>query len=76
MKSRTGILIFLTFFFGGMCWGVLPDNLSALWNSSTPVSQQDPSETKEQISDELSTFARLAQELKPAVVNKIGRAHV
>ena len=69
LKSRTGILIFLTFFFGGMCWGVLPDNLSALWNSSTPVSQQDPSETKEQISDELSTFARLAQELKPAVVN-------
>lgn len=69
MKSKTNLLIFFSFFVGGLAWGFLP--VSSLW-AATPspaVSQQDPSETKEQISTELGTFARLAHELKPSVVN-------
>lgn len=38
-------------------------------DSPKPVTQQDPATTKQQITDELGTFARLAQELKPSVVN-------
>lgn len=52
-----------------MCWGVLPSNLSSFWGPPPPVSQQDPAETKQQIHSELTTFAKLAQELKPSVVN-------
>jgi serine protease Do len=69
MKSKTNLLIFLSFFVGGVAWGFVP--LQRLWEPTPPpaVSQQDPSETKEQISTELGTFARLAHELKPSVVN-------
>ena len=69
MKSKTNLLIFLSFFVGGLAWGFVP--FQRLWEPAVPpaVSQQDPSETKEQISTELGTFARLAHELKPSVVN-------
>ena len=68
MSTRTTIAVFLTFFLGGLAWGFLP--AQGLWpKSQLPVTQQDPAETKEQIHTELGTFARLAQELKPSVVN-------
>jgi serine protease Do len=69
MKSKTNLLIFFSFFIGGLAWGFLP--LDRLWAATPPpaVSQQDPIETTEQISTELGTFARLAHELKPSVVN-------
>ena len=68
MKTKTNLLIFLFFFAGGMAWGFLP--MDRLWAATPePVSQQAPEETKEQINTELGTFARLAHELKPSVVN-------
>lgn len=69
MKSKTTLLIFLSFFLGGLAWGFLPE--SGLLASAQPtlIAKQDPGETKEQIRSELSTFAKLAQELKPSVVN-------
>lgn len=69
MKSKTTLFVFLSFFLGGLAWGVLPQGLLSASSPSASVVQQDPSETKEQINTELGTFARLAQELKPSVVN-------
>lgn len=67
MKSKTYLTVFLLFFLGGLGWGYLPRGF--LSPPPQPVSQQDPGQTKEQINTELGTFARLAQELKPSVVN-------
>ena len=69
MKSKTNLLLFFTFFVGGLAWGFLP--LNRLWTPSLPpaVTSQDPAETKQQITTEIGTFARLAYELKPSVVN-------
>ncbi|MFA5505266.1 MAG: trypsin-like peptidase domain-containing protein [Vulcanimicrobiota bacterium] len=66
MKTKANLLIFIAFFLGGLAWGFLP--LDCLWRP-TPVTQQDPTQTKEQINTELGTFALLAHELKPSVVN-------
>lgn len=50
--------------------GVMPlDRIGLTGSPPALVSQQDPITTKQQISDELGTFARLAQELKPSVAN-------
>jgi len=70
MKTKTNLLIFFSFFVGGLAWGFLP--LDRLWQP-TPVTQQDPAETKEQINTELGTFARLAHELKPSVIRCVSR---
>lgn len=67
MKSKTTIFIFLAFFLGGVLWGIGPSYFKA--TPRVPVTAQDPAETKNQIDQELSTFTRLAEELKPSVVN-------
>lgn len=70
MKSKTTLYLFLIFFVGGLAIGFLPLE-NSLFSPDTPtlVTRQDPATTKQQITDELGTFARLAQELKPSVVN-------
>jgi serine protease Do len=69
VKSKALLFIFLSFFLGGLAWGVLPQTNLLASAASRPISEQDPVETKQQINSELGTFARLAQELKPSVVN-------
>ena len=69
MSTKTVAALFLTFFLGGLAWGLLPLERVGQPMPPTPVTQQDPEHTKQQISSELGTFARLAQELKPSVVN-------
>ncbi len=62
VKAKIGILILLSLFLGGFAWGLLPE-------SGTAWSAQQEHETKIQIQTELGTFAKLAKELKPSVVN-------
>lgn len=69
MKTRTSLLILLSLFLGGLAWGLLPGDLMSGLGRTTAVTQQSPEETREQIQTELGTFAKLAKELKPSVVN-------
>lgn len=61
MKAKIGILILLSLFLGGFAWGLLPEDGTA-WSA-----QED--EPRVRIQTELGTFAKLAKELKPSVVN-------
>lgn len=70
MKGKSTLLLFLVFFAGGLAWGMHPlDHPFFQPAPPTPITQQDPATTKQQISEELGTFAKLAQELKPSVAN-------
>ncbi len=69
MKTRTSSLILLSLFLGGLAWGLLPGNLLSGATPPVAVTQQTSEETREQIQSELGTFAKLAKELKPSVVN-------
>ncbi len=63
MAKKTGILLLLSLFLGGFAWGLLPEDALA----RTQVTKHD--QTQHQIQTELGTFAKLAKELKPSVVN-------
>ena len=69
MTTKTTLLIFLSFFIGGIAWGIFPKNGMDSIKTSLKLDRQKHDDTKFQISSELGTFARLAQELKPSVVN-------
>jgi len=69
VKSKSIVLIFCSFFLAGLAWGGLPGTGGLNPFKSTRIAAQSPQETKQQIHSELGTFAQLAQELKPSVVN-------
>lgn len=66
MQKSHGALILSLLFLGGLGWGLFTPSLEPV---AGPVSSQDSATTREQIQTELSTFAQLARELKPSVVN-------
>lgn len=68
MKKATSLLFLLSLFLGGLAWGLLPPGL---FKEAPPnsVARQQPEVTRQQIQTELGTFAKLAKELKPSVVN-------
>lgn len=68
MKKKSTLFLFLSLFIGGVVWGALPND-AFKWARSPSVSQQSPTELDQRIERELGTFARLAEELKPSVVN-------
>lgn len=67
MSGKSSYLILISLFLGGLAWGLLP----ARYSASQLVLSSDPSklEIRHQIQSELGTFAKLAKELKPSVVN-------
>ncbi len=69
MKKATSILFLVSLFLGGMAWGLLPSNFFSRDKTATSVALQDAGLTRQQIQTELGTFAKLAKELKPSVVN-------
>lgn len=69
MKKATSILFLFSLFLGGVAWGLLPPNLFSRETTPVSVASQQPEVTREQIQTELGTFAKLAKELKPSVVN-------
>ena len=68
MKKATSILFLVSLFLGGMTWGLLPPNFFSQGTKSS-IALQDAGVTRQQIQTELGTFAKLAKELKPSVVN-------
>lgn len=69
MTNRTSLILLLSLFLGGLAWGLLPDEMPILSTPTAAVSTQPQEVSKEQIQTELGSFARLAKELKPSVVN-------
>lgn len=67
MSGKSSYLILISLFLGGLAWGLLPPRYTA----SQLIAETQPSkvEIREQIQTELGTFAKLAKELKPSVVN-------
>ena len=69
MTNRTSLILLLSLFLGGLAWGLLPDEFPTIPGASAVIGQSENDSTKGQIQTELGTFARLAKELKPSVVN-------
>lgn len=69
MKKATSIFFLVSLFLGGLAWGLLPPDLFSKDKAPTSVARQDAGVTGQQIQTELGTFAKLAKELKPSVVN-------
>lgn len=69
MKKVTSVVFLLALFLGGLGWGLLPANTFHREEVPTAIALQDAGVTRTQIQTELGTFAKLAKELKPSVVN-------
>lgn len=72
MTNKSSYLILLSLFLGGLAWGLLPSRLPVGQQPVAVTSQAPPppkEQAREQIQTELGTFAKLAKELKPSVVN-------
>lgn len=69
MKRVSGVVLFLALFLGGLGWGLLPPDAFRIRGGPTSIALQDAGVTRTQIQTELGTFAKLAKELKPSVVN-------
>lgn len=62
-------MFLLALFLGGLGWGLLPPDAFRRNDVPTAIALQDAGVTRTQIQTELGTFAKLAKELKPSVVN-------
>ncbi len=69
MKKVTSVVFLLALFLGGLGWGLLPSDTFQREEVPTAIALQDAGVTRTQIQTELGTFAELAKELKPSVVN-------
>jgi serine protease Do len=69
LKKVTSVVFLLALFLGGLGWGLLPPDTFRSDDPSAAIALQDAGVTRTQIQTELGTFAKLAKELKPAVVN-------
>ena len=69
MKKATSLVFLLALFLGGLGWGLLPPDTFRHEDVPTAIALQDAGVTRTQIQTELGTFAKLAKELKPSVVN-------
>lgn len=62
-------MFLVALFLGGLGWGLLPPGTFRCDDVPTTIALQDAGVTRTQIQTELGTFAKLAKELKPSVVN-------
>lgn len=69
LKKVSSAIFLVALFLGGLGWGLLPSETFTGEPPSTSIASQDPDVTRTQIQSELGTFAKLAKELKPSVVN-------
>lgn len=69
MKKSTSLFFLFSLFLAGVAWGLLSPNLLSRQETPSAVSLAQPHARPEQIRSELGTFAKLAKELKPSVVN-------
>ena len=69
MKKSTSLFFLFSLFLAGLAWGLLSPNLLSRQETPSTVSLAHPDARPEKIRSELGTFAKLAKELKPAVVN-------
>jgi serine protease Do len=69
LKKATSALFLIALFLGGLGWGLLPPDTFRHEDIPAAISLQDGEITGDQIRTELGTFAKLAKELKPSVVN-------
>lgn len=69
MRKVTSGVFLATLFVGGLGWGLLPSDTFRREEAPTTIALQDAGVTRTQIQTELGTFAKLAKELKPSVVN-------
>jgi serine protease Do len=69
LKKITSLVFLLALFLGGLGWGLLPPGTFRRDDVATAIALQDAGVTRTQIQTELGTFAKLAKELKPSVVN-------
>jgi serine protease Do len=67
VKKITSVVFLLALFLGGLGWGLLPPGTFGC--EDLPIALRDREATRTRIQTELGTFAKLAKELKPAVVN-------
>lgn len=66
MKSLSSYLVLVSLFLGGLAWGLFPESQPAL---PDPLVAATKSEQETRIRHEVGTFAKLARDLKPSVVN-------
>lgn len=69
MTGKNSYLILLSLFLGGLAWGLFPSSGIPTPPQTPLVSQVPQHVVRQQIQTELGTFAKLAKELKPSVVN-------
>jgi serine protease Do len=69
LKKVTSVVFLLALFLGGLGWGLLPPGTFCPDEVPAAIALQDAGVTRTQIQTELGTFAKLAKELKPSVVN-------